>query len=186
MKYLNNLITGEVIRINKISDTGIYYTIYENKAYADQNLFGKDKRIDTNINNIEFNNISGLFDDIKYEAAIRLLATIETDYTLNEDEQNWNIPKGSLGDDTTLRITIPNGVYDKALMARDNNTNPYYMLWQVIDYCQNGLKTITSNCTYNAMVQYLVEIFPEHLYVVEMYAIDGVIVEYRNNTINNE
>jgi hypothetical protein len=179
--FLNNIKTGELIRINKISDTGIYYTIYENKVYADSNLFPKDKRVNIdNINNISFTGISGTFEDIKYEAAIRLLSTIELDYTLNEDEQNWNIPKGSLGDNTTLRITIPNNVYDKALMARDDNSNSYYMLWQVIDYCQNGLKTITSNCTYNAMVQYLVEIFPEHLYVVEQYINDGVVVEYKD------
>lgn len=179
MKYLNNLNTGEVIRINKISDTGIYYTIYENKVYADQNLFGKDKRINIdNINDISFNNISGSFNDIKYEAAIRLLSTIETDYTLNEDEQNWNIPDGS-ETKTTLRITIPNNVYDKALMDRDKPNNNYFMLWQVIDYCQNGLSTITANCTYNAMVQYLEYINPEHLYVVEQYIDEGVVIEYK-------
>jgi hypothetical protein len=179
MKYLNNLNTGEVIRISKISDTGIYYTIYENKVYADQNLFGKDKRIDTNISDITFNNISGSFLDIKYEAAIRLLSTIETDYIVNEDEQNWNITVGSTNNPTTVRITIPNNVYDKALMARDNNTNQYYMLWQVINYCQNGLPTGTANCTYNAMVQYLEEILPEHLYVVEQYINQGVVIEYK-------
>lgn len=190
MKYLNCISHGEnggrLLRIKKISDSGIYYNIYENYSFLSKNLLLNDelgisqsKRIDNSIGSIEINH-GGFLSELIYEAALEVILQIETAFIINEDEYNWNVIYGSTNNETLFRITIPNNVYDKALMARDNSDNEFFMLWQVIDFCQKELPVTTSNLTYNAMVQYLEEILPEHLSIIESYIKYGVSIEQKS------
>ena len=183
MKYLNNLQTGELIRINKISDNGIFYSIFENKVLADSNQFSISKRIDNNLNGITIYESNKTFGEIKEDAALIDIALTETEFTINEDEKNWCIPIGSDGTETLVRLTIPNAAYDNAL--RDKNKDgsgeepmgQYYPLWQVISFGTATIDSKYSNISYNAIVLYLLKLLPEHKAVIDMYESDGVVIE---------
>ena len=183
MKYLNNTTNGGLIRINKISDNGIFYSIYENKVLADLNQFAISKRIDNNLNGITIYETNKTFGEIKEDAALIDIALAETDFTINEDEKNWSIPIGSDGTETLVRLTIPNAAYDNAL--RDKNKDgsgeepmgQYYPLWKVIAFGTENIDAKYSQITYNAIVLYLLELLPEHKAVIDMYVSDGVVVE---------
>lgn len=181
MKYLNNTITGELIKLDKVSDNGIYYSIFENKPFKDELKFPVSARIENTIKSKMITEDYSGKSVLELESDIALECIIDSinseGWLINEDSQNWYIKKGSTGADTLIRLTIPNHAYDSALKDKDNSNGQYYPLWQVISFGTENIDAKFSQITYNAIVIYLEELLPEHRQVIEMYASDGVVIE---------
>lgn len=159
MQYLNNTQTGEVIKVTKTKDIGIYYEIYENTYCRDNSLFPILKVTDKRDNTIIPNEPLNENDLIEYTSNLKVLE-IETSFGLNNDIQNWCVQKGSTGLDTTLRVIIPNSLIIKSL----NTGSPLDLLLKGIEPLKDFLKK--SN---NFSVQYLEELYLESRAILEMY-----------------
>lgn len=179
MKYLNNKKTGEVIEIEKIKENAIVYNVFENSYYAENGQFSKQKVCNLLLDDIEITCENKPFSEVKLQAAMIMLTEFEIDFEISADWQNWNIKKNHLENDTLFRVLIPKNIYNKALEDRNNESGNFYYLWQIINYVVTTLPPSTANITDNCFTQYLSEIEPEHLAVLEMYKDFGVVIEER-------
>ena len=184
MKQLNNKITGEIITFHKSSETGIYYTIFENSIFLKDDKFGISKRIDaidklTEFAKNLFQNPTISVNEVIELATLIKIIEVEPGYEISEDSQNWYISIGSTGEPTNLRLLIPNKAYDSALRAKNNETDFYYPLWLVIAFGTETIDAKFSQITYNSIVLYLLELLPEHEAILKMYENDGVIIEFK-------
>ena len=180
MKYLNNKTNGNVIRITKVSDSAIYYSIFENSVFADKNEFAKSIVIAESINDVMVLEVNKTLIEVKQDCALQIISDNEPDFTIENDEKNWYITKGSTGIDTSIRLFIPNMAYDSALADKDNPEGLFFMLWQVISFGTTNIDAKFSQITYNSIILYLEELLPEHKSIIEMYADFGVLIEYKN------
>ena len=97
---LNNNITGQIIKIDKIKDIGVYYKLFPNKHCLD---FEKDfeiKKAPKIADNFE-PSILRSWGEMHEEAGLKEVLKIETNYVYSEeDTQNWVVS------DRPVRMTL--------------------------------------------------------------------------------
>lgn len=184
MSQLNNRITGEIIKIDKISNLGIYYSIFENSFLLSQNKFGVSKNIDLFDKNIQvdkssFEGTTISHNDIEQYLTFQKIIEVETNFEISEDYRNWFIETGSTDEETLLRLFIPRIAYNNALKSKDTPADYYYPLWQIIEYGTTNIEVKYSQITDNSIVIYLLTLLPEHKTILDTYRTDGVLVEDR-------
>lgn len=169
-RILINKTTGQILEVLAVN--GAYGTVtcqlYDNGIYL---KLGKVTKIDA----IAFNptvtcptpmNYAEFMEYIGVETAKAFYAG----FVEEEDLVNWCKPMGSTDSPTTIRVLIPN-----ELMAKEVFTG------SPLDQLIQGMSIYKEWCTRGelSIVQYLVELLPEHKYVLDAYSDKGVIVEYR-------
>ncbi len=184
MKQLNNTKTGEIITYQKSKESGIFYTIWENSFYRDQNLHGISKRCDAFDPNIELN--KSLFEgetltnaEVEELLSYFKIQEVEIDFELSDELRNWYISKGSTTLDTLFRLFITNKAYDNALKAKNTPADFYYPLWMVISFGTENIDSKFSQITDYSIVLYLEELLPKHQQILEMYVDDDVLIQIK-------
>ena len=110
---INNLTTGEIIKINKNKDIGIFYTIYENSYCFNNNLYGIEKNTVKRNTNIVPDIPMNEEDLIEYTASLKILES-ETDFIINEDTQNWIISE------RPIRMFMKNDFVNEVLLKAEH------------------------------------------------------------------
>jgi hypothetical protein len=170
MKTLINTTTGQIITIDKVlrSEESLKYTLYDNgidlkngKKYSEAILpLDMTATPPTPMN---------LADYMDYVSVIAVQLVYPT-FVESEDTINWCIPVGSTLLPTTLRVLVPFFTIGKRIYTGE----PIDILLQAMSY----LTTWTSRGN-SSVVQYLEELLPEHQAILEAYASDGIVIEYK-------
>ena len=170
MKTLINTTTGQVITIDKVlhSEESMKYTLYDNgidlkngKKYLEAVL-----PLDMTATPPTPMNLAAYMDYVSVIAVKLVYPTFDE----SEDTVNWCIPIGSASNATTLRVLVPFFTIGKRIYTGE----PIDVLLQAMSY----LTTWTSRGN-DSVVQYLEELLPEHLAILQAYESDGVKIDYK-------
>ena len=170
MKTLINTTTGQIITIDKVmrSEESVKYTLYDNgidlrngKKHA-ESILPLDMTL---VPSIPMNQA-----DYHEYVSIVAIKAVHANFVESNDIINWCIPVGSTLLPTTIRVLVPFFTIGKRIYTGE----PIDVLLQAMSY----LTTWTSRGN-TSVVQYLEELLPEHQAILEAYASDGIVIEYK-------
>lgn len=169
-KILINKTTGQIIEIlgvNRNTET-VTYQIYDNGINLS---LGKVSMIKS----IVFNptivcSIPRTYTEFMEYIGVETVKAMHPTFEESEDLINWCRPIGSTDEPTTIRVLIPND-----LMAKEIFTG------SPLDQLVQAMSVYKEWCTRGelSLVQYLVELLPEHKYILDSYVSQGVIIDYK-------
>ena len=159
---LNNTSTGQIIRLAKVSNTGIAYDLYQNGLITS----GERLAVSDTIDESYVPDVTMSINDLKEYLAYEILATKHTGFEESDDVKNWCIEKGSTGIDTTIRVFIPANLVSENVYT----SSP---LGQLMEAMQPLQEFAIRNDV--GVVQYLEELLPEDRAILEMY--NNIIIE---------
>ena len=177
---LNNTVNGKIIKINDLRNavrTPVAFSIYENKIFADADLFGdKSNKVEAELDfavvfdeNID-NRDDQIF-DIAYQA---LKASIEfqaggefEDYVVSYDEKNWLFPE------KPIRVTLLRSLYEEHIKQLDaeGNRTPLGEIFKVAEQLHFGFYYDNEN----SIVVYVDQINEDDVIIMQPYIDDGQI-----------
>jgi len=170
MKTLINTTTGQIITIDKVmrSEESVKYTLYDNGI--DLNNV---KKYSEAIIPIDMNLVPPIpMNQASYHEYVSIVAikAVHANFVEADDTVNWCIPIGSTTNPTTVRVLVPFFTIGKRIYTGE----PIDILLQAMSY----LTTWTSRGN-SSVVQYLEELLPEHQAILEAYASDGIVIDYK-------
>lgn len=171
MRHINNPTSGEVIIVDKVTDNGIYYSLFENAIHSTRNEYFISKNVATYDKSYIPTELMSINESITEAAQIKILET-ETNFVLSDDRKNWVIENGSTAEPTTLRILIPNEVVAREIALNSDFGNLLIAMRALSEWA-----VIYPHC----LVQYLEELLESQKSLIESYTSSGIIIDYKDD-----
>jgi len=113
MIQLNNYISGGIILVNKMKESGVYYKLYSNPYFKDLGLNAQDKRVDYVSDTYQSVLINPTFKEFETEGCVANILDVETGFIVSADSQCW------LMDIKPIRIVANEKILEHILIADD-------------------------------------------------------------------
>jgi len=166
MKTLINNTTGEILQYFKVlrSEQKVVYKLYTNGLLYNQQIAKEDGMLPLDLSVVCPTAVN--YDQFMEYIGVETLKQYFPGFT--ESEENWIFVTGSTGLATTVRVFIPSDLFAKVMYTGE----PLDLLIQAM----SPLKDWTTRND-SGIVQYLEELLPEHIALLEMYSAQGVLIE---------
>ncbi len=170
---INNTTNGNVIKINKIKDTGTFYNIYENTYCAENNLYPIKKKTDARDTTLVPSEPMNEEDLRKHTSKLKILEA-ETNFELSDDEQNWLI------DSRPIRMLMKNTFLNEVL-TKDEHRPLSIIIREELDanYNSDEKFIFVGN---NYQTAYFLDIDDEDEPIITPYIAQGKIIIENKNT----